>query len=69
MSVFLDTVSIVSVAIILVICVEMAQTSITDWKTTVIAITGFTVTLKFKNMNSAFIIIGGSLFGYLLSLI
>lgn len=66
MSVFLDTVNIVSVAIIIAICIEMGRTSITDWKTLSIAIMGFAVTLKFKNLNSAFVVFGGGLLGYLL---
>jgi chromate transporter len=68
-SAFLDAVNIVSVAIILAVCVDMARVSITDWRTTVIAITGFVVTLKFKKLNSAFVVLGGALSGYLLSLV
>lgn len=67
MAAFLDTVNIVSVAIILAICVEMARTSIFDWRTTVIAITGFGVSLLFKKLNSAFVILGGAVMGYILS--
>lgn len=69
MSAFLDTVNMVSVAIILAVCVEMAKVSITDWRTIFIAIAGFMVTWKFKKLNSAFIILGGSLCGYLLTLV
>lgn len=67
MSVFLDTVNVVSVALILVVCVEMGKASITDWKTILIAICGFAVTLRFKKINSAFIILGGSILGFVLS--
>jgi len=66
MSAFLDTVNVVSVAIILAVCLEMGKASITDWRTGLIAILGFAVTMKFKKLNSAFIVIGGSLAGYLL---
>lgn len=69
MSVFLDTVNIVSVAIILAVCLEMCRASITDWRTTLIAIAGFAVTMKFKKLNSAFVVIGGAASGYLLSLL
>lgn len=68
MSAFLDSVNVVSIAIILAVCIEMGQTSITDWRTAVIAIASFAVTLRFKQTNSAFIILGGSVLGYLLSL-
>jgi chromate transporter len=66
MSVFLDTVNVVSVAIILAVCVDMGKTSVTNWKTAVIAILGLMATLIFKKLNTAFIILGGAIFGYLL---
>lgn len=66
MSAFLDAVNIISVALILAICADMVKTSITEWKTILIAIIGFAITLKFKRINSAFIVLGGSLLGYLL---
>lgn len=69
MSVFLDTVNIVSVALILSICVEMGRSAITDWKTITIAVLGFIVSLTLKKLNSAWVIIGGSVLGYLLFLI
>ena len=69
MSVFLDTVNMVSVAIILAICLEMGKSSITDWRTTFIAIAGFVVSMTFKKLNSAFVVIGGAIAGYLLSLL
>ncbi|MEJ5962996.1 chromate efflux transporter [Pedobacter immunditicola] len=69
MSVFLDNVNVISIAIILAICIEMAQTSITDWRTILIAILGFAVTIKFKSLNSAFVVIGGALLGSFLWLI
>ncbi|MEQ7800179.1 chromate efflux transporter [Pedobacter sp. ASV1-7] len=69
MSVFLDTVNVTSISIILAICVEMTQASITNWRTVSIAILGFAVTLKFKRLNSAFVVFGGALLGYLLWLI
>lgn len=69
MSAFLDTVNIVSVALILAVCADMAKTSITDWRTILIACLGYVITLRFKQLNSAFIVLGGSLLGYLLWLI
>jgi chromate transporter len=66
MSAFLDSVNIASVAIILAICVEMSKESIRDWRTILIAIAGFAITLAFKKLNTAFIIIGGALAGYLI---
>ena len=68
MSAFLDAVNMASVAIILAVCVDMGKASISDWKTTLIAIAGFAVCMLFKKLNSAFIIFGGAIAGYLLSL-
>jgi chromate transporter len=69
MSVFLDTVNMAAVAIILAVCVEMGKDSITGWRTIVIAIAGFAVTMLFKKLNSAFVILGGAVAGYVLWLI
>lgn len=66
---FLDTVNIVSIALILAVCMEMGRSSIVDWKTIVIAVLGFVLTFRFKKLNSAFVVLGGSLLGYLLFLI
>ena len=69
MSVFLDTVNIASIALILAVCIEMGRSSITDWRTIVIAVLGFIVSFSFKKMNTAFVVLGGSALGYLLWLI
>jgi chromate transporter len=69
MSAFLDTINIVSIAIILSVIVEMSKEVIIDWRTILIAALGFVVTFLFKKFNTAFIILGGSVAGYLLTLI
>jgi len=69
MSVFLDTVNVVSVALILSVCVGMGRAAISDWKTILIAVLGFIVSLRFKTLNSAWIIIGGAVAGYFLFLL
>jgi chromate transporter len=66
MAAFLDTVNMASVAIILAVCITMGRESIQDWKTLTIAFAGLLVTLLFKNLNTAFIVLGGALLGYLL---
>lgn len=68
MSAFLDTVNIVSVAIILSVIVEIGRLTLLDWRTIVIAMVSFIVTFYFKKLNPAFIIFGGAVLGYLLSL-
>lgn len=69
MSVFLDTVNIVSVAIILSVIITIARATLLDWRTIVIAIISFGVTFYFKKLNTAFIILGSALLGFVLSLI
>jgi chromate transporter len=69
MSAFLDAVNVASVAIILAICVEMGKDSIQDWRGIIIAVAGFAVAILFKNLNSAFVVLGGAVAGYLLHLI
>ena len=69
MSAFLDTVNVVSIAIILSVIIEIGRSTLLDWKTIVIAIISFIITFYFKKLNTAFIILGGALLGYTLALI
>lgn len=69
MAAFLDTVNVASVAIILAICAEMSKDSIQDWRTALIAILSLVLTFIFKNLNTAFIVVGGAVAGYLLYMI
>ena len=69
MSAFLDTVNVVSIAIILSVIVEMGRSTLSDWRTIVIAVVSFIVTFYFKKLNTAFIILGGAILGYILALI
>jgi chromate transporter len=66
---FLDAVNIAAVAVIVAVCVEMGKDTLTDWRTILIAIISLISVFVFKKMNSAFIVIGGALTGYLLTLI
>jgi len=68
-SAYVDAVNIAAIALILGICVEMGRDSIIGWKTVLIAISGFAVTLSFKKLNSAFVVLGGAVLGYVLYLI
>lgn len=69
MSAFLDAVNVASVAVILVVIVEMGLASVNDWKTVLIALLAFGVTFYFKNINTALVILGGAVFGYVLSFV
>ncbi|MDD3004149.1 chromate efflux transporter [Flavobacterium sp.] len=68
-SAFLDAVNVASVALIVAVCFEMSKDTITDWRTILIAVVSIAIAFGYKKLNSAFVVLGGSLFGYLLSLI
>ena len=66
---FLDGVNVAAVAIILAICYVLGKETITDWKTVTIAIISLVFTFGFKKVNSAIVVLGGSLLGYILNLL
>lgn len=68
-SAFLDAVNVASVAIIIAVCFEMGKETITDWRTLLIAVLSIVIAFGYKKLNSAFVVLGGSLIGYLLTLI
>lgn len=68
-SAFLDAVNIAAVAVIVAVCVEMGKETLTDWRSITIAGLSIILVFGFKKLNSAFIVIGGSLLGYGLALI
>lgn len=65
-SAFLDAVNVASVAIIIAACFDMGKETITDWRTVLIAVLSITIAFGYKKLNSAFVVLGGSLLGYLL---
>lgn len=69
MSAFLDTVNMASIAIILSVLVEMGRASLLDWRSLLIALLSLLVTFYFKKLNTAFIVLGGAVLGYLLQLV
>jgi chromate transporter len=69
MGAFLDTVNIASIAIILSVVIEMSRETILDWRTLLIAAVSFLITFCFNKINTAFIVFGGAVAGYLLSMI
>lgn len=66
---FLDAVNVASVAVIIAICYQMATDTITDWRTSAIAVLSIVIALSFRKINSALVVIGGALVGYALSFI
>ena len=68
-SAFLDGVNAASVAIILTVCIDFGRATITDWRAVAIAAVSAIVVFGFPKVNSAFVILGGSVLGYLLQLL
>jgi len=68
-SVFLDAVNVASVAIIVSVCLSMGKDSIADWRTISIAVLSIILTFGYRKINSAFIVLGGSVLGYLFTLV
>lgn len=66
---FLDAVNVASVAIIISVCFAMGKETITDWRTISIALGSAVFTFGFPKINSAFIVAGGSILGYLMTFI
>jgi chromate transporter len=66
---FLDAVTVASVAVIAAVCFAIGKESIADWRTIVIAVISLVFVFGFKKINSMFIVLGGSLLGYVLWLI
>ena len=66
-STFLDAVNVASVAIIVSVCIQMGVSTITDWRTILIAVISMVVVFYFKKLNSAFVVFGGVLLGYVLT--
>ncbi len=65
---FLDAVNVAAVALILAVCLQMGFDSITDWKTTTILVVGLYSVFIHRKVNHAYIVLGGAVLGYLLSL-
>jgi len=68
-SAFLDAVNVAAVALIVAVCIEMGKETLTDWRTIVIAVASLIVVFGFKKLNSAYIVLGGAILGFLLTLI
>lgn len=69
LSYFLDSVNIAAVAVMIAVLLVMAQESLVDWKTILIGVLGFGYTFAYSKSSSLYTVIGGSLLGFLFSLI
>jgi len=68
-SAFLDAVNVAAVALIIAVCIDISKDTLTDWRTILIAVISLIGVFVFKKVNSAFIVFGGAIIGYLLNLI
>jgi chromate transporter len=65
-SAFLDAVNISAVSIMISATIHLSSQIFVDWKTILIAIVTGLVVLKFRKLNSAYIVVGGAILGYIL---
>lgn len=68
-AIFLDAVNVASIAIIIAVCIAMGRDTITDWRTVVIAVISIIVSFGYRKINSAWVVLGGALLGYVLWLV
>lgn len=66
---FLNAVNVASIALIVIVCYQMGKDNIANWRPVTIAIASAFILFRFKKTNSVFIILGGSIAGYLLLLL
>ncbi|WP_268122935.1 chromate efflux transporter [Roseivirga pacifica] len=66
---FLDAVNIAAVGIMVAVTFNLCQNILVDWKTALIAILSTIVTFKFKKVSALWIVIGGALLGFVLTLL
>jgi len=66
---FLNAVNVASIALIVVVCYQLGRDSLTNWRAILIAVVSIAVLFRFRQINNACIVLGGSIAGYLLQLI
>ena len=66
---FLDAVNIAAVGIMVAVTFNLCQNILVDWKTALIAVLSTIVTFKFKKVSALWIVIGGALLGFVLTLL
>jgi chromate transporter len=64
---FLDGVNVASLALMGVITVQLGHAAIVDWITALLAAASAVVLLRFKKVNSTWLIAGGAIVGYVAS--
>ena len=66
---FLDAVNVASIAVIIAVCYDLGKESVNDWRAILIALISLLLTFGFKKLNTAWIVLFGSLAGYVLYLV
>jgi chromate transporter len=65
-SAFLDAVNVSAVGIMVAVMLSMGMNTLTDWKTWLIALLSAAAVFGPRRVNSAWIVLGGAILGYLL---
>ena len=63
---FLDAVNISALSIMISATVHLSEQTLLDWRSILIAVLSGVVVLKFRKLNSAYIVLGGAMAGFLL---
>ncbi|NQD69363.1 hypothetical protein HP439_01325 [Sphingobacterium shayense] len=66
LSVFLDAANVASISIIAAVRFTMGKEVLVNWRSVVIMVLSMIILFAFKNINSEFLVIGGTFFGFLL---
>ena len=66
---FLDAVNIAAVGVMVAVLFEMARETLIDWRMIVIAIISFYIVFGLKKVNAMYLVAGGAILGWLLSLL
>jgi chromate transporter len=64
---FLDAVNVSAVAVMLVVSLQLGYEVLTEWRSWTIAVLSLASFFSIKNINAAYIILGGAVLGYVLS--
>lgn len=66
---FLDAVNVASVSLIASVLITMGRESLNDWRSILIAVLSLVIVFSFKKINSALVVAGGSILGWILTLV
>lgn len=69
LSAFLDAINAASIAVIFWVCVQMGIDTLNDWRTILIMLLSFAILWKYNKINAAWVVVGGAVLGFVLSLI